>query len=129
MESMRTLPSSVQTLPPDGLVLEELISTMQTEYGTPTTPQEYRLIVKVPIHEEPAGPMDGDKETRLEPGDPENEDPAVRPNRSTRRRRRGRRRTGVAAGEGDADMEAVLHGVGADQEGAEDSELKQTPAQ
>ena len=93
VESMRTLPTRVQTLPPDGLILEKLISNMQTEYGTPTTPQEYRLIVKLPTHEEtPASP----------PSDPiaevaESEDQvAPRPPRSSRRRRRGRRRSGAS---------------------------------
>lgn len=92
VESMRTLPTRVQTLPPDGLILEELISNMQTEYGTPTTPQEYRLIVKLPTHEETPVPPAPDPTAEAA----ESEDEATpRPARS-RRRRRGRRRTGAA---------------------------------
>lgn len=90
---MRTLPTTVQTLPPDGLILEELISNMQTEYGTPTTPQEYRLIVKLSTHEEaPAAPATDEKTEVAEDAD----DVTPRPPRSSRRRRRGRRRTGSA---------------------------------
>ncbi|MGH2768178.1 MAG: hypothetical protein ACRDIF_04380, partial [Actinomycetota bacterium] len=37
----------LKMLPPDGIVLEELISEMQAEYGLPSTPQEYRLTIKV----------------------------------------------------------------------------------
>ena len=40
-------PRTLQTLPPDGQVLEEVISNMREEYGYPATPQEYRLILRV----------------------------------------------------------------------------------
>jgi hypothetical protein len=90
---MRTLPTTVQTLPPDGLILEELISNMQTEYGTPTTPQEYRLIVKLPTHEE--APVAPASEPTAEAA--ESEDEATPRTARSRRRRRGRRRTGAAS--------------------------------
>jgi hypothetical protein len=107
LESMRTLPTRVQTLPPDGLILEELISNMQTEYGTPTTPQEYRLIVKLPTHEEaPAAPA-ADPVAEVEDGEVEAE---PRPPRSSRRRRRGRRRSG-AASEDETDDSPEAHGL------------------
>lgn len=95
IDSMSSLPSSVQTLPPDGVVLEELISNMQTEYGTPTTPQEYRLIVKVPVHEEAAAPAEaGAIEAAEDSDEPDDEGRLPRANR---RRRRGRRRGSAAA--------------------------------
>jgi hypothetical protein len=102
---MRTLPTRVQTLPPDGLILEELISTMQTEYGTPTTPQEYRLIVKLPTHEEsPASPA-SEPEAEVTDGE---EEAAPRPPRSSRRRRRGRRRSGAASEDESAEAQDLL---------------------
>lgn len=75
-------PDRPQTLPPDGLVLEDLISTMQQEYGTPSTPQEYRLVLKV--DEESADVA----VKRIE--EPNGEPERVR---LRRRRRRGRRST------------------------------------
>lgn len=80
-------------LPPDGTVLEELISTMQSEYGTPSTPQEYRLIIKI------AGGTSESNGTRT----PEEAAPTVDGEatavtaddvRRPKRRRRGRRRQG-----------------------------------
>jgi hypothetical protein len=47
LEAMLSRPRQLKTLPPDGLVLEELIAGMQSEYGVPSTPQEYRLLVKI----------------------------------------------------------------------------------
>jgi hypothetical protein len=49
---MDARPKRLRTLPPDGLILEELISEMQTNHGTPATPQEYRLIIRTPPAEE-----------------------------------------------------------------------------
>ena len=95
LESMRTLPTQVQTLPPDGLILEELISTMQTEYGTPTTPQEYRLVVKLATHEEPPVPAAAESAAEVSDGE---EETTLRAPRSPRRRRRGRRRSGAEDG-------------------------------
>lgn len=91
----------LQTLPPDGTDLEELIGAMQSEYGVPATPQEYRLIIKTPAPEEPTDPT-----LEVGPADPSPEpggSVAVR-QRTGRRRRRGRRRAGapVAA---DADLD------------------------
>ena len=51
LEDMHSKPRQLQTLPPDGLVLEELIAVMQGEYGVPSTPQEYRLLVKTASEE------------------------------------------------------------------------------
>jgi len=76
------------TLPPDGTVLEELISDMETEYGTPATPQEYRLILKVASAEEPFHP--GDQDTPVRTQAASNADKPRRRSRG-RRRRRGRR--------------------------------------
>lgn len=53
--SMIQRPAKLQTLPPDGVVLEELISNLQDEYGTPVTPQEYRLTIKMTPADEAAG--------------------------------------------------------------------------
>ena len=48
--------SGLKTLPPDGLVLEDVISTMQREYGVPTTPQEYRLVLRAQASDPNATP-------------------------------------------------------------------------
>ncbi|MGQ0679471.1 MAG: hypothetical protein ACT4OM_07430 [Actinomycetota bacterium] len=103
VDQMRTLPAQVRTLPPDGLVLEELISTMQTEYGTPSTPQEYRLIVKVPPPEDIASPTaPAEPAAEVKKADPE--ESARRTN--SRRRRRGRRRSpGETSGPVDSEVE------------------------
>ncbi|MCA1840576.1 MAG: hypothetical protein LC723_09640 [Actinobacteria bacterium] len=79
-------PTQAQTLPADGTVLEELIENMQNEYGTPSTPQEYRLIIKVPgpdaVVEKPVTQPRSDGDGPTQP---------------RRRRRRGKRRRGGAA--------------------------------
>lgn len=102
---MRSIPTQLQTLPPDGTVLEELIGAMQSEYGAPTTPQEYRLIIKVPAPEESTDPaLEALPEVALgevkevKAALPEQEDVPRTP-RPTRRRRRGRRRVPGAASE------------------------------
>jgi hypothetical protein len=78
--------SEAKTLPPDGTVLEEVISDLQDSYGTPATPQEYRLLVKLPEGSEPIGDLDA-----FDPGpEPDGE-------RRGRRRRRRRRRGGSGA--------------------------------
>ncbi len=123
---MSSLPTSLKTLPPDGTDLDELIGALQSEYGVPTTPQEYRLIIKVPAPEEhtdpslevkPAAPPPQRAEAQLEV---EGEAPAAR-QRSSRRRRRGRRSAGGAAvAEGDLDLvDADDLGVAEDPGGAE----------
>ncbi|MGH2717835.1 MAG: hypothetical protein ACRDJU_04570, partial [Actinomycetota bacterium] len=48
-------PRTLQTLPSEGIVLEELIGSMREEYGYPATPQEYRLIVRVAPDESERG--------------------------------------------------------------------------
>jgi hypothetical protein len=101
----------LQTLPPDGTVLEELIGAMQSEYGVPTTPQEYRLIIKVPAPEEPTDPALEAKPAAAG-SEPETDEEleAVPRQRSGRRRRRGRRRGGgmTAAEAGTEDEENIL---------------------
>jgi hypothetical protein len=75
----------VRTLPPDGLILEEIISTMRSEYGVPTTPQEYRLLLKTAIVEDVVEtPVPEPRPARQEVSN------ATAP-RPARRRRRGRR--------------------------------------
>jgi hypothetical protein len=95
-------PRRATTLPPDGVVLEEVIVSMQSEYGTPTTPQEYRLLVRVggrESHAEEAqpAPKREPQASQSQPG------PAQGPSgvrRRTRLRRRPRR-PGAKQGPGD----------------------------
>ncbi len=91
---MSSLPTTLKTLPPDGTDLDELIGALQSEYGVPATPQEYRLIIKVPAAEDHST----DPALEVKPPPPPPADPeaveAPRPPRPTRRRRRGRRRIG-----------------------------------
>lgn len=54
-------PSKLETLPPDGVVLEELISNLQEEYGTPVTPQEFRLTIKMSPADDAVGQPDSDE--------------------------------------------------------------------
>lgn len=94
--------TTVQTLPADGTVLDEVISDMRSEYGTPATPQEFRLLIKVPgaeteaIQTDPADPQ----EEPAEPSGPDevsaapSSDFVETARRPPRRRRRGRRRQG-----------------------------------
>jgi hypothetical protein len=113
LEQMSSRPAQLTTLPPDGTVLEELIGAMQSEYGVPTTPQEYRLIIKVPAPEEPTDPNLEAKPAAVRPepeiDSDEEEDGGLRPARSSRRRRRGRRRGGgMAVAEMEIEEEIVL---------------------
>jgi hypothetical protein len=124
---MSSLPTSLKTLPPDGTDLDDLIGALQSEYGVPTTPQEYRLIIKVPAPEEPTDPS-----LEVKPPAPPSQHPETQPEddgeapvarqRSGRRRRRGRRRTGgTAAADGDLDlMDADDLGIAEDPGGADD---------
>ena len=91
---MTTLPGSLQTLPPDGTVLEELISAMQSEYGVPATPQEYRLIIKTPGTEDSTDPSIEVKAASpaAPPAESKAEDGSGAQARGNRRRRRSRRR-------------------------------------
>lgn len=120
---MRSIPTQLQTLPPDGTVLEELIGAMQSEYGTPTTPQEYRLIIKVPAPEEvtdpalEAPPEVARAEVKVAP--PEQE-VVPRTPRPTRRRRRGRRRVpGAALERTEAVSDEVTDAIAAEVDGEE----------
>jgi hypothetical protein len=61
LASMIHRPSKLETLPPDGLVLEELISNLQEEYGTPVTPQEFRLTIKMSPADEASGQSESDE--------------------------------------------------------------------
>jgi len=107
IDQMNSLPVRLQTLPPDGTVLEELIGALQSEYGVPATPQEYRLIIKTPAPEENTDPS-----IEVKPAAPpaEFEDEAGSAKaRTTRRRRRTRRRGlpgAVEAESDDADLAA-----------------------
>lgn len=101
------------TAPPDGTVLEELIGELQSTWGVPQYPQEYRLLIKVgetrerssprsePTVEEPVAPerQDGTVVREKAPSPQELSgapDPGSRPSkpRSGRRRRKRRRRGG-----------------------------------
>lgn len=82
-------PRQLQTLPDDGIVLEELIATLRDEYGTPTTPQEYRLLIKVPSDEGKPLPREPEEPESAPQELPAQMAPSPRPRR--RRRRRGRR--------------------------------------
>jgi hypothetical protein len=95
---MSSLPTSLKTLPPDGTDLDELIGALQSEYGVPTTPQEYRLIIKVPAAEEHTDPQIEVKPEAVVAERPQADEADVPPARvrPSRRRRRGRRRGGVA---------------------------------
>lgn len=98
LAAMSSRPKTLQTLPEDGTVLEELIENMQTEYGTPTTPQEYRLIIKFPTEEE----------VRPAPQRSEVASPAVPGSPSKRRRRRRRRSGGDSEAPGPQDGSAPV---------------------
>lgn len=111
LDSMSSLPTSLKTLPPDGTDLDELIGSLQSEYGVPATPQEYRLIIKVPAPEEHTDPSLEVKAPDPSPHRPEpqpeddGEATPVARQRTSRRRRRGRRRAGgTAVVGGDPDM-------------------------
>ena len=94
--------TAVQTLPADGTVLDEVIAEMRSEYGTPATPQEFRLLIKVPgadteaIQTEPADPQEEPSEppTPDEISSAPSSDLVETARRGPRRRRRGRRRGG-----------------------------------
>ncbi|HVE76430.1 MAG TPA: hypothetical protein VND22_06660 [Actinomycetota bacterium] len=75
-------PKTLQTLPPDGTILEELIDGMKEEYGTPATPQEYRLQIRIM-------PEEAVPEPSSQPAANGDSGPRVR-----RSRRRGRRSRG-----------------------------------
>ncbi|MGI8426159.1 MAG: hypothetical protein ACR2FO_03755 [Actinomycetota bacterium] len=88
IDSMSPRRPTTLTLPPDGTVLEDLIADMEAEYGTPATPQEYRLIVKVAPADEPVHQAEQDGPPRTQTAS-QGEKPRRRSR--GRRRRRGRR--------------------------------------
>lgn len=128
LDSMSSLPTSLKTLPPDGTDLDDLIGALQSEYGVPTTPQEYRLIIKVPApeeHTDPSlevrAPSPPSQHAETQP-EVDGEAPPAR-QRSSRRRRRGRRRAGgAAAAEGDLDLIDADDPDGGDPGGADDAQ-------
>lgn len=97
--------TTLQTLPDDGQVLDEVISDLKTEYGVPATPQEYRLFIKIPVAEEAS-----EKVAVEERVDPRDEEASIDGEMTTtRRRRRGRRRRRPGSAEADA---SATDGVG-----------------
>jgi hypothetical protein len=108
------------TAPPDGQTLETLIGELQSEYGVPQYPQEYRITLKVaddkdrserPAPEDPGAapppPAQANGGPRREkapamssaPGEGAREQPAG-PSRKRSRRRRRRRGSGGGGGAG-----------------------------
>ncbi|HVF12916.1 MAG TPA: hypothetical protein VNA87_07515 [Actinomycetota bacterium] len=90
--------ATLQTLPDDGQVLDEVIGDLKTEYGVPATPQEYRLFIKIPVAEE-ASEKVAVEAVRVDPRDEEASVDGEVP--KARRRRRGRRRRRPGSGESD----------------------------
>jgi hypothetical protein len=107
------------TAPPDGQTLEVLIGELQSEYGVPQYPQEYRITVKVaddkdrgerPAPEEPgtaAAPSTGNGSPRREKAPAMTAAPGATPGEklpgpSRKRSRRRRRRRGGGGGGGGA---------------------------
>ncbi len=115
---VRALPTDrpdTLTAPHDGVTLEEVIGDLQSSWGVPQYPQEYRLTIKVAEDKdargaEPSVALDSQAKQRAEDGQapagaaegPIREkapaSPLVReaapPPRGSRRRKRGRRRRG-----------------------------------
>ena len=99
------------TAPPDGQSLDKIIGELQSNYGVPAYPQEYRITIKV-AEEKPAGTAqpappktvpapEGAPKREKAPAaprvGPEGSQDAVEPERPARRRR-GRRRRGRGRG-------------------------------
>ncbi|MGH2772923.1 MAG: hypothetical protein ACRDIU_07300 [Actinomycetota bacterium] len=95
IEAMSSKPSKVTTLPPDGTVLEDLIEDLQNEYGVPSTPQEFRLVVRVASGDDPKEAMvetePPDIEEPLDHGEAQQALTRVENRKRQRRRGRGRR--------------------------------------
>ena len=100
LESMSSRPRQLQTLPPDGLVLDELISDLKSEYGVPATPQAYRLIIKLPAEDQPDSEASDAEVPQAQTEKPEAPEGAQGQTEGSgnparrRRRRRGRRGQG-----------------------------------
>ena len=106
IESMSSRPAKVTTLPPDGTVLEDLIEDLQNEYGIPSTPQEFRLVVRVATGDESKEAMvetePPDVEEPLGPGEAQQALTRVENRKRQRRRGRGRRPVGPPRSNGRA---------------------------
>lgn len=111
LEQMSSRPTRLETLPPDGTVLEELIGAMQSEYGVPTTPQEYRLLIRTRTHEESTGDPVTDPGEPVVPDGPAGRTPVAGPDpRPNRRRARRRHREGTAPLKTEGSEEARTQG-------------------
>ncbi|MEA2476139.1 MAG: hypothetical protein QOC87_338 [Actinomycetota bacterium] len=106
------------TAPPDGQTLEQVIGDLQSEWGVPQYPQEYRITLKVaeerdrrPVARPPDAPVDEPTPAPVEDGAPRREkapgmhrqvqsEGAPKRKRGRRRRRRGRGSGGDSAGGG-----------------------------
>lgn len=98
MEQMRTHRSKrLQTYPPDDLVLDDLIAGLQSEYGVPPTPQEYRLVIRTPSAEAEAEAADAIGE---DAADAEETPAPAGTQMSASSRRRRRRRSASPRGPG-----------------------------
>ncbi|MDQ3877702.1 MAG: hypothetical protein M3290_05045 [Actinomycetota bacterium] len=112
------------TAPPDGQTLEQVIGELQSEWGVPQYPQEYRITLKVADEkdrkppsarpsgapaDEPAPPLPDDGAPRREkaPGmhRQSTSETAPKRKRGRRRRRRGRGRAGEGPSQGDQSPE------------------------
>jgi len=107
------------TAPADGQTLEGIIGELQSQYGVPQYPQEYRITIRV-ADDKDSRPEPSPVEERKREAPPTNSDGPRRekapaapvlmregttqpsPNKKRRRGRRGRRRRGGASGDGSA---------------------------
>ena len=117
---VRSLPKerpATLTAPADGQTLEGIIGELQSQYGVPQYPQEYRITIKVADEREqrsePQQPSNGERKQdgpQSKPNGPRREkapsapvlmregSDAASPNKKRRRGRRGRRRRGGSGG-------------------------------
>ena len=102
LESMSSRPRQLQTLPPDGLVLDELISDLKSEYGVPATPQAYRLIIKLPVEDQLDSEASQANAPQANTESPETPEAPQGPGGPAQRRRRRRGRRGRVAPTGEA---------------------------
>ncbi|MBW3590782.1 MAG: hypothetical protein KY393_02855 [Actinobacteria bacterium] len=99
VEQMRTHTKRLQTFPPDEVELDDLIAGLQSEYGIPPTPQEYRLVIKTPSAEPEAA---ADPTTSVAQETSDATPPGGTPISTTGRRRRRRRSTSASGHTDDA---------------------------
>lgn len=96
VEQMRTHTRRLQTFPPDEVQLDDLIAGLQSEFGIPPTPQEYRLVIRTPSAEPEVA---ADTITPVAQETQETSDatpPGGTPISTTGRRRRRRRSTSAS---------------------------------